>query len=118
MKKIDLTEWDNNLQPYRKFYEAYKAGEWTTTARYEIPLALNKRIILSVDRPTESQAMMLDVGRHDSLADKGIYSSDVDSKELAEELFNSLFNYLSIHEMEAVIEKLQEYISSVRDRRT
>lgn len=118
MKKIDLTEWDNNLQPYRKFYEAYKAGEWTATARYEIPLALNKRIILSVERPAESQAMMLDVGRDDSLAEKGINASDSDSKELAQELFDSLFDYLSIRDMEAVIEKLQEYISSTRDRTT
>lgn len=112
MKKIDLVQWNNSLQPYQKFFDTYKAEEWKMIKEFEIPLSLNRRFRLIVERPEESQIYALDVGRFESLADRGVYASDTDADELAQVLFNSVFEYLSVREMEAVIKVLQTYIES------
>ena len=112
MKKIDLVQWNNSLQPYQKFFDTYKAEEWKMIKEFEIPLSLDMRLRLIVERPEENQIYALDVGRAESLGEKGIYASDTDADELAQVLFNSVFEYLSVHEMEAVVKVLQTYIES------
>lgn len=111
-EKIDLSEWNDSLIPYQKFFDKYAPTEWESREESIIPFSLQSRLRIIHERPTTPLASAHDVGRVESLGEMGIYSSEEDSKELAKALVTAVVDNLSKRDIEHVILELQQVLDS------
>ena len=101
--------WDGPLLPPSAFYEYYSRDyTWEPRVEYVIPLSLDERVVMTIERGSAGHLDMKELARYDTLAENDIWDASEDAKELADKLMSTLFYHMSDFELMHIMNKMAE----------